>query len=84
MYLPCKAGSGGIPGGAVFLIILLVLVVVYVAVFSIFNYARRGERGLSVLPHREFWTTLPLYAKTGVLFLVRCVTRRGGGDYASV
>ena len=80
---PTPGGSGGLTFGGYFLIILPILLVVYFLVFLGINRFARQQTGLDMLPHRGFWGAIPGYTKDGVMFLVSCVTGKGG-NYQSV
>ncbi|CAF0928293.1 unnamed protein product [Adineta steineri] len=70
--LPNKLG-----GGAVFILILVILAMIYLIGFMTFNKFQRHESGINILPHRQFWISLPGYALDGILFTLRKVTSKG-------
>ncbi len=78
------AADGGIPGGAIFIIILLVLAVVYFAGFAIYYRFLQHRTGVDVIAHRTFWVSLPVYARDGVIYIFRRVTGKGGLEYQKV
>jgi hypothetical protein len=76
--------GGGLPAGAIFLIILVALAVIYLAVFAVYNRFRHQRSGVDLIAHRTFWVAVPVYAKDGVRFLFYKVTGKGAPTYQSV
>lgn len=74
-------GGGGIGGGTVFIIILIVLAFVYLVGFALFYHFRHQRRGVELIPHREFWTGLPGYARDGATYVFRRATGKGDANY---
>eukprot|EP01059_Diplonema_ambulator_P035789 TRINITY_DN858_c0_g1_i7.p1 TRINITY_DN858_c0_g1~~TRINITY_DN858_c0_g1_i7.p1 ORF type:complete len:176 (+),score=44.96 TRINITY_DN858_c0_g1_i7:48-575(+) len=73
--------SGGMSGGAIFLIILFVGFAVYLAGGIVYMAKVKGESGINMIPHIEFWKDLPNLMKDGAFFIKNKVT---GGGYSSV
>ena len=82
---PSGGGGGGgrIGGGTVFIIILIVLAFVYLVGFALFYHFRHQRHGVELIPHREFWTGLPGYARDGATYVFRRATGKGDANYQS-
>eukprot|EP01064_Diplonema_japonicum_P025384 TRINITY_DN3678_c0_g2_i1.p1 TRINITY_DN3678_c0_g2~~TRINITY_DN3678_c0_g2_i1.p1 ORF type:complete len:189 (+),score=37.86 TRINITY_DN3678_c0_g2_i1:54-620(+) len=76
-----SSSSDGISGGAIFLIIFFVGFAVYMAAGMAYMFKVKGESGVNIIPHVEFWKDLPNLMKDGALFIKNKVT---GGGYSSV
>eukprot|EP01060_Flectonema_neradi_P030088 TRINITY_DN42_c1_g1_i5.p1 TRINITY_DN42_c1_g1~~TRINITY_DN42_c1_g1_i5.p1 ORF type:complete len:187 (+),score=39.22 TRINITY_DN42_c1_g1_i5:52-612(+) len=78
---PPSKSDDGITGGGVFLIIFFVGGFLYFAIGAAFMFKVKGERGVNVIPHVNFWKDLPTLMKDGALFLKSKICR---GSYQSV
>lgn len=74
---PVASTSGGISGGAIFLIFLLCLVFVYLVGGVAFNMIIRKQRGIEAIPNLEFWTLVPHLVIDGCKFVFFKITGRG-------
>ena len=81
---PGGGGHGGVPAGAIFIIILVALAVIYLIVFAIYNRFRHQRSGADLIAHRTFWVAVPVYAKDGVRYIFRRATGKGGLEYGKV
>ncbi|XP_076465218.1 uncharacterized protein LOC143296996 [Babylonia areolata] len=57
--------------GSVLLLIFFVTMFLYFGLGCLINMLR-GETGKNLLPHHQFWVTLPGYIKEGFLFTLTC------------
>ena len=57
--------DGGLSGGGVFVIILSVVLVVYVGGMVAFAYFKENKRGKDLIPHPDFWSSIPGLVKDG-------------------
>eukprot|EP00756_Hemistasia_phaeocysticola_P047624 Hpha_TRINITY_DN220_c0_g1::TRINITY_DN220_c0_g1_i1::g.83712::m.83712 len=76
-------GGGGLTGGGVFLIVFFVGMAMYFAAGAGFLY-HKGERGVDLVPQKDFWADLPILCKDGAVFVVRKIRGAGGHAYSSV
>jgi len=65
---PESGNSGGLSWGSVILICSGCAILVYFVAGGVWQW-RKGERGSSIVIHREFWFSLPGLVKDGVLFI---------------
>ncbi|KAK6179857.1 hypothetical protein SNE40_012115 [Patella caerulea] len=70
-------------GGTVLLIIFTVTLIVYFTFGAMLNIAR-GRHGKDVIPHADFWMTLPVYVADGILFTCRCGKLETSSDYNQI
>jgi len=72
-------------GGEVFAIVVLVLllvgVIAYIAIGMFLNKRKGAQTVPEMIPHREFWLSLPLMIRDGVMFIAHGFKK---GDYVSV
>lgn len=70
------------------MIFVMIGLVVYFIVGIIINKKRYDRAGVELIPHHEFWLSLPGLVKDGVLFIVsgcgRCVKGRGNSKYSDL
>jgi Autophagy-related protein 27 len=66
---PYACPVGGISAGSVILIVLLCVVFLYFVGGAVFMKFVRKAEGLEIVPHIEFWTSLPGLVKDGCLFI---------------
>ncbi|XP_059165047.1 cation-dependent mannose-6-phosphate receptor-like [Physella acuta] len=64
--------DGGISAGSVLIIIFFVTVFLYLSLGSVHGCVNKGESGVQVVPHYQFWLGFPGLVKDGCLFVVRC------------
>jgi len=81
-----KLVSSGPDGGETFAIVVLVLllvgVIAYIGISMFVNWKFKGAQTIpEMLPHKEFWMSLPLLIRDGVMFIVHGCKK---GDYVSV
>ena len=62
-------GGGGCGFGCAFLLIFFLGGFVYLVVFMAYNYKVKELRGRELLPHQEFWKSIPGLCKDGAIFL---------------
>ncbi|CAF2039264.1 unnamed protein product [Rotaria magnacalcarata] len=74
-YTPDKS-SGGLTGGAVFIIILVSLMATYAIVSVIFLRFVKHEQGINLVPNRSLWLQLGHDSIHGVRFLVAKIQQR--------
>eukprot|EP01060_Flectonema_neradi_P037068 TRINITY_DN7363_c0_g2_i1.p1 TRINITY_DN7363_c0_g2~~TRINITY_DN7363_c0_g2_i1.p1 ORF type:complete len:294 (+),score=53.38 TRINITY_DN7363_c0_g2_i1:51-884(+) len=70
----CPSGGGGGGGGGcgfscAFLLIFFLGGFVYLVSFMAYNYKFKELRGRELLPHQEFWKSIPGLCKDGAIFL---------------
>lgn len=71
---PGSQHDGGLSTGTIFIITLVAIVFVYLLVFMAYNRIKKQATGIDILPHRQFWTELPVHSLNGVTFIYRKVT----------
>jgi len=80
-----RASGGGGAGETVALVILLIIIVgliLYFVIGAIYQKKVKDAANLrEMVIHNEFWCSLPLLVKDGVLFICHCCKK---GDYVSV
>ena len=62
-------GGGGCGFGCIFLLVFFLGGFVYLVVFMAYNYKVKELRGRELLPHQEFWKSIPGLCKDGAIFL---------------
>lgn len=79
------AGSTGISGGWIFIIIVLVVVPIYLAGGFVYNWKVKGTAtGTESLPNISFWRDFPGLVKDGFFFFkskLPCLKSKGGEQY---
>ena len=87
--------EGGLTWGGIFLMIVFIPFAIYLIAATAWNY-KGGKRGKELLPHPEFWGSIPGLVKDGIVFtflgIKGCIqaiqARRSGGSgsegYSSV
>lgn len=81
--MPAYRPSEGMTAGTVLIIIFFVSLTVYF-VFGVLINLVRGFRGQDVIPHSEFWTTLPVLVADGCMFTFRCGNQEKTTTYDSI
>ena len=74
-----SSSTGGCTGGCVFVILFFVSLVLYAAGMVSWNFFRQGKRGVDLVPHKEFWLSVPGLIKDGVVFSFSRVRQLCGG-----
>eukprot|EP01112_Ceratiomyxa_fruticulosa_P010384 TRINITY_DN2747_c0_g1_i4.p1 TRINITY_DN2747_c0_g1~~TRINITY_DN2747_c0_g1_i4.p1 ORF type:complete len:260 (-),score=43.65 TRINITY_DN2747_c0_g1_i4:105-884(-) len=74
--LPEKLG-----GGSIFLIALLCASVLYFGVGSLVRWKGMHQTGKDILPHADFWLSIPGLVKDGFLFTKNKITGGGSSTY---
>lgn len=78
--------GGGLGGGGAFILILSLAVIFYVGGMVAFAYFKEDKRGRDLIPHAEFWSSIPGLVKEGCVFTVSkvkgLVTGGSGGGYS--
>ena len=77
-------GGGGGTGTTVLLVFCLGLVLPYFAGGMAYRRYRGGETGTGMIPHRQFWQSLPGLILTGFRFTASKLTGGGGGSYEAL
>ena len=81
---PAAAGGGskGMSGGDVFILILFITIIVYFGGGMAYNYKQSGT---PVIPHVQFWQTLPGLVADGCHWTLRerCGTKPSGAVYTT-
>jgi len=69
----CPTGrASGMSGGSIFLIILIAVAAAYVVGFVAYNYAvKKTQPGPDLLPHIDFWKSVPGLVQDGVTFTIQ-------------
>jgi len=75
----CPTGRASVmSGGSIFLIILFVVAASYVVGFVAYNYAvKKTQPGPDLLPHLEFWKSVPGLVQDGITFTIQKVKGLG-------
>jgi len=76
--------GGGISGGWIFIIILLGLFVLYLIGGVIYKRVRTEDRGLDMIPNKDFWFGLPMMVVSGHIYLWRKARGLCGAQYETV
>jgi len=77
-------GGGGISGGWIFIIILLGIAVLYLVGGVIYKRVRTEDRGLDMIPQKEFWFSLPFLVASGHIYVWRKARGLCGAQYETV
>ena len=75
--------TGGLGGGAIFVIILVAVVGAYLLFGALFLRFARNQQGVEMIPHRAFWSQMGKDALGGGKFVIRKV-RGTSSRYDSV
>jgi hypothetical protein len=67
-----SAGGHGVSVGGIFIFLGGGALVLYFLIGAAWNFFRKGERGVHIIPHYNFWTDLPDLVIDGVKFMVTC------------
>jgi len=76
--------DGGISGGWIFIIILVCIAVLYVVGGVIYKRVRTEDRGIDMIPNKDFWFSLPLLVVAGHLYIWRKLRGLCGANYETV
>jgi len=76
--------GGGISGGWIFIIILICLVAVYLIGGVIYKRFRTEDRGLDLIPQKDFWFSLPFLVKDGHMYIWKKARGLCGAQYETV
>jgi len=71
----CPTGkASGMSGGTIFLVILIAVAAAYVVGFVAYNYAvKKAQPGPDLLPHLEFWKSVPGLVQDGITYSIQKV-----------
>ncbi|XP_006823390.1 uncharacterized protein LOC102809854 [Saccoglossus kowalevskii] len=80
-----KDSSSSLSAGSILLIIFIPAIALYFIIGILINKIQ-GHQGVELLPHHEFWTSLPEYISDGIKYAWECVTcqRKKEEGYESI
>jgi len=72
--------NGAISLGTIIIISLCVIVIVYLVAGVLYNRFMKDQSGVEMLPHLEFWQSVPLLVKDGAVYTLVSVQRLTGRE----